>query len=194
MAKEREIVSAKSGEIPVTVKDLISELAGAKTDAEKEVAQKKLEAKLRVQVLDRGVVNQRLNVDLPSDVYGEWVTNTKDEIYRMESMGFEIDSQYAPSRALHSEGDGKSIVGDVVFMTCPKVVKESIDKIRRTEYMAMNMKKKTMREESNFIRTNAEQGLGEGSSLVESEASLVSGTEIGQMIEKERDKSPMIAN
>lgn len=100
-----------------------------------------LKAKL-VTVLDRGLVIDRLHVPLPADVYGEWFPNDKVEIYRAQSMGFEIDTKYAKNRALHDDGTGdKAIVGDAIFMTCPREVKEIIEEIKREQYIAANSPK-----------------------------------------------------
>lgn len=108
-----------------------------------------LKARLAV-ILDRGLVNDRLSVDLPSDVYGEWVPNDKVEIYRYEALGFEVDRKYARARALHNSGtEGDSIVGDVVFMTCPMAIKEVIEEIKRENYDKVNAPKKS-KEETDF--------------------------------------------
>lgn len=92
------------------------------------------------QVLERGIVADRLQVPLPDSVYGEWVVNDKAEIYRMQGLGFEVDTTYAKQRALHNEGDDRSIVGDVVFMTCDKETHNLIEEVRREKYVAMNGK------------------------------------------------------
>lgn len=178
MAQEREVVSP-SGSLPSNdINELVAIHLGAKTPEEKQVAFDKLTARLRVQILDRGVTNDRLFVPLPDDVHGEWVPNDKEEIYRKINLGFKIDDEYAIARALHSQGDGKSIVGDVVFMTCPKVVKEVFDRIRLEEYIKMNSKKKINREERLYVENNEKAGLGEGTSLIGSSQDSVSGTEI----------------
>lgn len=93
-----------------------------------------------VSVLSRGVTLDRQQVPLPEDKYGEWVPNDKVEIYRMQSMGFEIDTKFAAQRALH-EGQGTggaSIIGDTIFMVCDRVYKDVIDEIRRESYEAAN--------------------------------------------------------
>jgi hypothetical protein len=83
-----------------------------------------------VDILDRGIVVDRLKVLLPEDVHGEWVPNDKMEIARYEALGFVIDTVYAPKRSLHSDGTGKAIVGDTVFMICHKSVRDTIDRMR----------------------------------------------------------------
>lgn len=101
-------------------------------------------------VLDRGMVGDRLSVDLPKDVYGEWVPNDKVEIHRYEALGFEVDKKYASSRSLHSDGaEGTSIVGDVIFMTCDMETKEIIEEIKKENYDKVNAPLKS-KEERDF--------------------------------------------
>lgn len=88
-----------------------------------------LKAKLAA-ILDRGIVQDRLTVELPDDVHGEWVRNDPLEIRRLETLGFRVDDEYAKKRAIHSDGSSSAIVGDVIHMICPKEVKEVIDEIR----------------------------------------------------------------
>lgn len=88
-----------------------------------------LKAKL-ASILDRGIVQDRLTVELPEDLHGEWVRNDPLEIRRLETLGFRVDDEYATKRAIHSDGTNSAIVGDVIHMICPKEVKDLIDEIR----------------------------------------------------------------
>lgn len=98
-------------------------------------------------ILDRGLVGDRLQVDLPTDRYGEWVPKDAVEVYRMKALGFNIDTEFAKNRALHSDGtDGSSIVGDVVFMTCDMETKELLEEIKRENYDKVNAPKKSKEE------------------------------------------------
>jgi len=108
-----------------------------------------------VDILDRGMVVDRLKVDLPSDLHGEWVPNDKLEIARYEALGFVIDTAYAPSRSLHSDGTGKAIVGDTIHMICHKSVRETIDKIRQRNFDAAHGIKAKQAEESEYLKTAA---------------------------------------
>jgi len=119
---------------------------------EKRRARAELKARL-VTVLERGVVHDRLYVPLPDDVHGEWVRNDPLEIARMKVMGFQIDHEYAPKRALHSDGSGAAIVGDVVHMTCPKIIKETIDEIRHEQFLRINAPGKSKEEEEYIANT-----------------------------------------
>jgi len=126
-------------------------------------AQKKIRL---ASVLDRGIVGDRLKVDLPDNLHGEWIFNDQTEIMRMEALGFTVDTEYAPKRALHSKGTGASYVGDVVFMTCEKETKDLIDEIKREQYTRLNRKGKTQKEEKDFNKMTEREGLdpiGEGS-------------------------------
>lgn len=109
------------------------------------------EAKARiVQILDRGITNERLNVKVPDDVYGEWVLNIPTEVSRFENMGFKLDDKYSAGQAVH----GNAKIGDTVFMTCPKYVREVIDEVRMERFVAMHGKpgspKRKLKEETDF--------------------------------------------
>lgn len=107
------------------------------------------------QVLDRGIVNDRLHVALPEDMHGEWVPNSKEEIYRMQTLGFDVDRTYAKKRALHNDGTDAAIIGDVIFMTCPKMVKEVIDEVRREKFEALHgAKNGQQKEERDFANVS----------------------------------------
>lgn len=101
-------------------------------------------------ILDRGLVGDRLHVELPNDIYGEWVPNDKVEIYRMQSLGFVVDKEYAKRRALHNDGTADtSIVGDVIFMTCDRETKDIMEEIKRENYDKVNAPKGA-REEKDY--------------------------------------------
>lgn len=124
------------------------------TPAEESRAEKKAR---RAKVYDRGVIGDRLHVELPPHLYGEWVPNKLTEIHRKEGLGFQIDTEFAHKRALHDKGDGASYVGDVVFMTCSREDKEIIDEIRRERYDAThNPKSGRQKEERDFLNTAPE--------------------------------------
>jgi hypothetical protein len=110
-------------------------------------------------VLDRGLSHDRLAVPLPDHLHGEWVSNDQVSILEKEALGFQIDKEYAPKRALHSKGDGMSIVGDCVFMTCLKEDKQLIDEIRNEQYMRLNRKSSTQKEETDFNQITRKIGL-----------------------------------
>jgi len=88
------------------------------------------------QVLDRGFVGTRLEVtNLPENVKGQWFHNDPVEILRAESLGFEVDTQYAPSKHdLHGAKDGKAVVGDLIFMITSSENMELLDEIAKERY------------------------------------------------------------
>ncbi len=141
---------------------LIEKKSTEEVDQIQERIKLKNEAKAKlVSVLSRGVLIDRQNVDLPPEVYGEWVPNDKTEIYRMEALGFKIDTEYACKRALHEGGEGgPSIIADTVFMTCPSYVKEVIEEIRVENYEAANSPRGgKQKEERDFDNEAATVGL-----------------------------------
>ncbi len=133
----------------------------------------------RAQIYNRGVLGDRLHVDLPPEIHGEWVPNNVVDIERKRGLGFEIDTEHAKNRALHDKGDGASYVGDVVFMTCSREDKEIIDEIRRKRYNDVHAPKGNKQlEERNFLNSNSTvAGAGVGSTS-EGSALRVKGTDI----------------
>lgn len=117
------------------------EISQEALDRIKKAEKGELRAKL-ADILSRGIVQDRLTVDLPDDLHGEWVRNDPLEIRRLESLGFKVDDTYATSRAIHSDGTNSAIVGDVIHMICPKQVKEIIDEINHEAIINQHSKKK----------------------------------------------------
>ena len=147
MSEEREVLHIpKMGgteNIGITKAREIAENIDELTDAE-------LEARL-TRVLERGIIIDRTTVDLPEGVYGEWVCDDDPEIVRMQLMGFEIDDKYAVKRSSHADGTGETAkIGDIVFMTCPQRVKDTIEKVRKRIYDKANPKKGSQKEEKDF--------------------------------------------
>ena len=129
---------SKAREIAENIEDL--------TDAE-------LEARLS-RVLERGIIVDRTTVDLPKGMYGEWVCDDDADIVRMQLMGFEIDNKYAVKRSSHADGTGETAkIGDIIFMTCPQRVKDTIEKVRKRIYDRANPKKGSQKEERDFAQS-----------------------------------------
>jgi hypothetical protein len=130
------------------------------TEHRKRLTKEEIRAKL-VTVLERGITIDRLHVDLPPEVYGEWVANDAVEIYRMESLGFTVDTEFAKKRALHDNGTGeRGIVGDAIFMTCPIEYKEVMEEIKRENYALANSPKAgRQKEERDFANITKAEGL-----------------------------------
>ena len=139
MSDEREVtVLSKSGAVTAVASRDLQENVIEQGEKESEVdfkARKRVLKKARlVRVLERGRVADRLHVDLPSDVHGEWILNEQMAITTARLKGFEIDDKYAVKRGLHTDGTGKPIVGDVIFMTMPMEDKELLDEVARDMY------------------------------------------------------------
>lgn len=115
----------------VDVNATSSESASGKITKE-EIESREQKKARRAEVLDRGMIGSRLQVKLPDDRYGEWVP--KDDVFRKQALGFEIEKNYKPDHRVHDQGDGATYVGDVVFMTCSKEDKEILDEIRQERY------------------------------------------------------------
>ncbi len=140
MGGTQTIGVTKAREIASNIDDL--------TDAE-------LEARLS-RVLERGIIVDRTTVDLPEGVHGEWVCDDDSEIVRMQLMGFELDDKYAVTRSSHADGSGGTAkIGDIVFMTCPQRVKDTIEKVRKRIYDRANPKKGSQKEERDFAQSMA---------------------------------------
>ncbi len=102
--------------------------------AAKEAARIRADKKARfVRVLERGFTIDRLQVDLPPDVYGEWVP--LDQIERWRVLGFEIDTEYAPKRQLHGAGDGSGRIGDTVFMICSREDHDLMEEVKHEMFV-----------------------------------------------------------
>lgn len=140
---------------------------------QEELTDAELEARL-AKVLERGIIIDRTTIDMPDGVYGEWVSDEAAEISRMQLMGFELDTTIAKDRATHSDGAGEvSRIGDVVFMTCPRRVKDTIDKVKRQMYERANPKKGSQKEEKDY-----KQLMGRETSLPVTDESTMS--EVGE--------------
>lgn len=156
MSEEREVTDVASGQT-MTMGEAL------KLDPE-ETKKLRREKKARLaSVLERGLVADRLQVDLPPDLYGEWVPNDPAEVLRMQTLGFEIDTKYAPARALHSKGSGGgSVIGDTIFMVTDRETKDILNEIREEEYSRAHGKPgtvKAQKEEKEFSTQTQQQGL-----------------------------------
>jgi hypothetical protein len=113
------------------------------------------------EVYARGVLGDALHVSLPPHLHGEWVPRHDASINRKLSLGYTIDTEFAPKqkKSMHDQGDGGSHVVDVVFMTCSRETKEMLDEIKAEKFKAMHNPKagKIQKEEKDFLsRADAE--------------------------------------
>lgn len=92
-------------------------------------------------VLDRGYLNERLNVQLPADRVGQWVRDDPMEIARVTALGGELDDgTYGKAAGLTGDGTGRTKVGDVVLMTFSKRVYDIIERVRLERYNEAHVK------------------------------------------------------
>lgn len=124
-----------------------------------------------IQALDRGVVHDRLAVDLPPGYYGEWCRNTQMDIDAMRTIGFWVDEEFASKRNLHNDGGPGTVVADVIYMVTSRENKELIDEIRMDKFMKANSPKvKKTKEEVEFETATARDSGGVVPTFIESHA------------------------
>lgn len=109
-------------------------------------------------ILERGVVGDRLHVELPNDLYGEWVRNDPMEISRAQALGFWVDVDHASKRALHTDGNKAAIIGDVVFMVTTRENKALIDSVQAERIRNTHNPKKPKEEKDFEAQTYADTG------------------------------------
>lgn len=158
MSQERAIETT-AGTIPD------ASLAAAQEKDPEELKRIRAEKKARlVRVLARGYTNDRLTVDMPPGVYGEWILNDPLSIQAAEAIGFKMDTEIAKKQlaGVHDTGDGRSVVGDVVFMVMDSEDKELHEEIRREAFELANGKpgqERGQKEEREFVADARAAGL-----------------------------------
>lgn len=130
-------------------------------------------------VLDRSFVVDRLHVELPDDLWGEWCPNEPWEILRYETLGFSIDKEFATKRKLNDTGDGKAVVGDVVYMTQPKWQHDILEAEKASIYHKTHLQKK-QKEEKDF--EGNVKSLGDVPVIVSSSHEQASGSTIRESL------------
>ena len=173
MAEEREVIDVKSGSIIAL---------------DKNRSREELKA-IMVEILDRGLVQDRLYVPLKDGLHGEWVPNYSNDINEKKLLGFEIaDSTVHVANAIEqisTDSKGTEIIaGDTVYMVCSSTRKEVLDEIRHERFIAMHGKKgdKSQAEEKEFEAQNKglkKHGIG---TINESTTEVVTGTDIQNML------------
>lgn len=93
-------------------------------------------------VLERGMTGERLQVELPPELHGEWAPIRLIDYYR--SLGYTIDTEHARNRSLHARpelgGVECAVVGDAVYMTQPMEDYEIYEELRMERFVKMNAK------------------------------------------------------
>lgn len=135
-------------------------------------------------LLDRGILHQRLKVDVPEDLHYEWVRNTPMEIDRMRTLGFWIDTKYATKRAIHSDGTSGNIVGDTICMLTLKENKRMIDQLYLERTMNSTKNPKKAQEEQALAANVLKETGGEIPTFTESATNSVSINDVRAAMER----------
>lgn len=141
MSRLVDVDTTKGGSASATV-TLAEEAQLAKVELPNGESREIRKARL-AEIYYRGFANDRLDVQLPKHLYGEWVP-FKDggvAIDRKKALGFKIDTEYATKRALHDASatvGGGSAIGDCVYMVCDMETKEILDEIRIEKFKSMH--------------------------------------------------------
>jgi hypothetical protein len=120
--------ATKEAFVPTSARDLIN-----MTPSQVEEYKKLFRAKF-ADVAYRGSIPNRLSVDLPPDLHGEWVRNDPASIRMKQDLGFVIDTEFAPKTGLHGDAT-TAVIGDVIHMVAPKFVREWVleEQLKRRE-------------------------------------------------------------
>lgn len=133
------------------------------TDKEKLVWNERQKAHYKkhrlARVLDRGFTIDRLTVDLPKHLWGEWVPNTPSDLARANLLGFVEDKEYATRRGLHDGGDGSARVGDVTFMVQPIWMHEALEEEKARIYYETHLKPRQKEEKDAVAMISDQLGL-----------------------------------
>lgn len=162
MSTERDIMA--SGNIPA------ASLAAAQEQDSAAVRETREAKKARLtRILERGFVHDRLHVDLPDTLYGEWIGNDQASIMEAETLGFKMDYEYAGKqlRGMHDVGDGRAVIGDVVFMVMDREDKEIHEEIRREAFELANGKPGQARASQGEEKIFSEKARKEGLPIVQ---------------------------
>lgn len=174
MSQERDVKVIKNPE---------STKSDAEVKAEAESMDEKVAriSALYADVLERGYVNDRIAVTLPPHLHGEWIRNNDVDINDAKFLGFEIDKEYAPKRGLHGDNAEVAVLGDTIFMTCPKEVKIALDKIQ-AKFIDSRHNPKKPAEEANFESTTRSGTGGIIPTINNSRTDVASGDDITEAL------------
>lgn len=160
MSEQRTVTTASGAERKITVEDA----RAAALEAKKLRADKKARI---ARVLERGYIVDRLAIELPANLYGEWVPF--DQIERWEALGFQVDKDFAHKRQLHPDGSGNkesgtARVGDVIFMTQPMEDHEIMEEVRQEMFVrthgSPNQKERLAQQEEREFEGIVEDQIG----------------------------------
>lgn len=113
------------------------------------------------EIAERGVIDIRTNVQLPPELKGQWFRNTPEDIAAARANGYEVDTKYAAQSAVHSDGHGNPVIGDVVFMTCSTRVYNAHKVAADRRFRQVHGVARGTQEEKDFESQIKSAGLGE---------------------------------
>lgn len=115
-------------------KVIIQKAAEATKQAEA-TEEEKLAFKRRLfETADRSYLNDRFNVPLPEDMYGEWIGTDDFSQFNAQNKGFVDGAEFLKQfNKIHEQADGKSTIGDVKFMVIPKWKQEAHQEMAAVE-------------------------------------------------------------
>lgn len=176
-------MSNKERDVTVIKKDGTTESVSMSEEIKQESrAQKK--ARLAA-LVERGQVYDMLDVDVGPDLHAEFVH--KDDVTRNQAMGFRLatreDVRNKQNPSVHSEGDSKVIVGDVVLMVTDRETHEILREIEHDKLRAANDPKPKQREENEYSRGAAFKDPGYIAPLAESKTQEAKKAEIDRAIQ-----------
>jgi hypothetical protein len=112
-------------------------------------------------IVSRSRLLDIIKVDLPEHLHGEWVPNNNVSINEAKLQGMEIDTEHAAKSSLHSDGSGKAILGDCIFMIQPKWQHDILVEEGQKAYdrkHGIRGSDKSQVEEREYLNTNKSDG------------------------------------
>lgn len=151
MSIEREVQTPDGINTTLTEEDLAKiALEEEKLDFQKRAAS----------ILSRSQIQDALNVPVPEGVHLEWIPKDPMSLTEAQMKGFEFDTEYALSSALHKDGSGRNMHGDCYAMIMPKWKKEMLDEAKQQRFERVHGKKgqsKKLAEETNYLANPNEE-------------------------------------
>lgn len=141
-----------------------------------------------VEIAERGTIDIRTNVPLPPDLVGHWVTNTPEDIAAAGMYGWKVDTTYAAKNALHSDGKGNPVIGDIIFLTRSRRVHEAYLKAQEQRVRATHGVARNLQEEKDFEGIIKTSGLGvkyRGNPINTSVNERVNASQISSMLKSQ---------
>ena len=128
------------------------------------------------EILARSIVQDNLNVHLPSGVYGEWIPNNGNSINEAKMKGFsfhEASKEEQNTHGMHGDATSHLIISDTVFMTMPQWKKDVHVQLQNERIRKLHSNKTNQAEEDSFLADGRSTGTKEITTFSESHSSNV---------------------